>query len=440
MEEDRYGLPLSTASTDAAAAYREGVDLLLAFWPSAADAFERAIMLDPDFALAHAARARIHAIYMQREAALQTIKRARDLVARRGTPREQSHVATLVLAIEGRGTDALDATLAHLESWPRDAMIMALPLGAFGLLAFSGRRDHDAARRELCDRFAAAYGEDWWFLSNHGWALTEAGDIAQGRAVTERSFALRRHNAYAVHALLHAMFEAGALDEADALVEGWIGDYDRTGMLHGHICWHQALGALDRGDAAGALKVYTDVLVPTMDTAPPLNTLSDCASLLWRLLAENYTVPSGAWAEVAAYASPRFTGSTLAFIEMHLVMIATATDDTAALKGRLAAIERRQTEGTLPAGRIVPHMLRALRAFAEENWRACARELTPVIGDLARIGGSHAQREVIEDTYILSLIRSGALTQAREVLDTRLHRRPSARDTRWRALTTPAPA
>ncbi|MGJ5205924.1 tetratricopeptide repeat protein [Bradyrhizobium sp. HKCCYLR20261] len=434
MEQDRYGLPLSTASAEAAAAYREGVDLLLAFWPGATDAFERAIMLDPDFALAHAARARIHAIYMQREAALQTIKRARDLVAKRGTEREQSNVATMTLAIEGRSADALTSTLAHLEKWPRDAMIMALPLGAFGLLAFSGRRDHDAARRDLCDRFAAAYGEDWWFMSNHGWALTEAGDVAQGRAITERGFALRRNNAYAVHALLHAMFEAGAYDEADRLVDDWIGGYDRTGMLHGHICWHQALGALDRGDAAKALAVYTDVLVPTMDTAPPLNTLSDCASLLWRLRAENDLVPDGAWTEVAAYASPRFTGSTLAFVEMHLMMIGAATHDTAALKGRLAAIERRQLEAKLPAGPIVPNMLRALRAFAEENWRACARELTPVIGDLARIGGSHAQREVIEDTYILALIRSGDLAKARELLDARLHRRPSARDTRWRAL------
>jgi len=434
MEEDRYGLPLSTASAEAAAAYRDGIDLLLAFWPGAAEAFERAITLDPDFALAHAARARIHAIYMQREPALQTIGRARKLVATRGTPREQSHVATLALAIEGRGAEALTSTLSHLASWPRDAMVMALPLGAFGLLAFSGRADHDAARRDLCDSFAAAYGEDWWFMSNHGWALTEAGDLARGRDITERAFALRRHNAYAVHALLHAMFEDGSVDEADALVEGWIGDYDRVGMLHGHIRWHQALGALDRGDAAKALSIYTDVLRPTMEAAPPLNALSDCASLLWRLMAEGQYLPAAAWADVSAYATHRFTGSSLAFAEMHLVMIAAATHDKAALKGRLAAMERRLAEGRLPAGRVVPSMLRALQAFADDNWRRCVDQLTPVIGDLARIGGSHAQREVVEDTYILALIRSGALAQARSVLDARLHRRPSARDTRWRAL------
>lgn len=434
VEQDRYGLPLSTDSPEAAQAYRDGVDLLLAFWPGAVEAFERAIARDPDLALAHAARARIHAIYQQREPALQTIGRARELVKRRGTAREQSHVATLSLAIEGRSAEALTATLSHLESWPRDAMVMALPLGAFGLLAFSGRADHDAARRELCDRFAAAYGEDWWFMSNHGWALTEAGELAKGRDITTRAFALRRHNAYAVHALLHAMFEDGSVDEADALVTDWIGDYDRSGMLHGHIRWHQALGALDRGDAAQAFAVYTDVLRPTMESAPPLNALSDCASLLWRLVAEGYPVPPNAWTDVAAYANHRFTGSSLAFAEMHLVMVAAAVHDKAALKGRLAAVERRLAEGKLPAGRIVPHMVRALRAFADSNWRDCVDQLKPVIGDLARIGGSHAQREVIEDTYILALIRSGELAQARIVLDARLHRRPSARDTRWRTL------
>ena len=38
--EDRYGLTLSTASAEAASAYREGTDLLLAAWTGAAEAFE----------------------------------------------------------------------------------------------------------------------------------------------------------------------------------------------------------------------------------------------------------------------------------------------------------------------------------------------------------------------------------------------------------------
>ena len=33
---DRYGLPLSTSSAEAAAAYREGVDLMFSAWTGAA--------------------------------------------------------------------------------------------------------------------------------------------------------------------------------------------------------------------------------------------------------------------------------------------------------------------------------------------------------------------------------------------------------------------
>ena len=49
-------------------------------------------------------------------------------------------------------------------------------------------------------------------------------------------------------------------------------------------------------------------------------------------------------------------------------------------------------------------------------------------GDVVRIGRSHAQREIVEDTFIVALIRSGELPRARALLDRRLHRRPSPRD------------
>src|ERR1700741_2491872 len=204
---DRYGLPISTASAQAASAYCEGVDLMFSAWTGAAEAFERAIAHDPDFALAHICRARIHTFYQQGDVARAKAATAREIVARHGTPRERSHVETLALAIEGRGDAAIASVLKHLDAWPRDAVVLSLPLGAFGLFAFSGMADHDRARQDLCDHLAHHYGEDWWFLTYHGWSLTENGAVAKGRALTERALGLRRENAHGAHALLHAMFE-----------------------------------------------------------------------------------------------------------------------------------------------------------------------------------------------------------------------------------------
>jgi hypothetical protein len=61
-----------------------------------------------------------------------------------------------------------------------------------------------------------------------------------------------------------------------------------------------------------------------------------------------------------------------------------------------------------------------------------------VLDEVVRIGGSHAQREIIEDTFIAALIRSGELKRAQVLLDARLHRRPSPRDMRWQAMVASA--
>jgi Tfp pilus assembly protein PilF len=430
---DRYGQPLSTNSDAAASAYRDGIDSMLSAWPGAAEAFDRAIADDPDFALAHIARARVHSFYQQGEAARKEAAAARDLVKRNGTEREKSHVETLALAAEGQLPAALSSALKHLESWPRDAAVLSLPLGAFGLFAFSGMADHDQARQDLCERHAPHYGEDWWFLSNYGWSMTENGQVAKGRTITERAFELRRQNAYAAHALLHAMFEDGSVSDADNFVTQWIGGYNRSGILHGHIRWHQALGALEVGDASKALSIYADVLQPSVTAAPPLNAMSDCASLLWRLEAYGHAVPKQFWQDADDYARRCFPKLSLPFVEMHMALFAAATSNHAALDERLRVIEQRLADGKLLAGPVVPNICRAMRAFASEDYAACVGLLDGVLGEVVRIGGSHAQREIIEDTFIVALIRSGDLPRARALLDRRLHRRPSPRDMRWLA-------
>ena len=429
--EDRYSLPLSTSSHEAASAYREGIDLMLAGWTGTAEMLERAITADPDFALPHIARARVHAFYQQGDLARQKAAKARELVARRGTERERSHVETLALAIEGRLLEAIASTLKHIDAWPRDAVVLSLPLGAFGLFAFSGMADHDRARHQLCERVAWHYGEDWWFLTMSGWAMTENGDVVRGRAVTERGFDLRRQNAHAAHAVLHAMFEDGSIEAADRLVDVWIPTYGRDGILHGHIRWHQALGALERDDAARALAIYADVLQPSVTQAPPLNAVTDSASLLWRLSAYGHAVPKQLWLDADTAAQKLFPKSSLSFADVHMALFAAATQNREALAGRLAVIEQRLADGKLAAGQVVPAICRALAAFADEDYPSCVQTLAPVLGEVVRIGGSHAQRELIEDTYIVALMRSGDLAQARSLLDRRLHRRPSLRDRRW---------
>ncbi|KTT48729.1 hypothetical protein SB11R_14950 [Pseudomonas oryzihabitans] len=431
---DRYGLPLSTASTQAADAYRTGVDLLLSLWPGAAEALDEAIALDPDFALAHAARARLLLIDNQAGAARQAIALAQRLVERRGTERERSHVQVVRALVAGESARALQGALEHADRWPRDILILGLPLGAFGLLAFSGRADHDQARVDLCERHARHFAaDDWWFLTYRGWSHGENGDVVRGRTLAERALELRRHNINAAHALTHVLHESGDSQAAEALITGWLPEYPRHGTLHGHIAWHGALVALEQGDRQGALGFYERYVAPAVSTAGPLNRVSDNASFLWRLSLYGHEVPPGLWQATAASAAGLFEQPGLAFADVHMVLIAAATGDRAAVAARVAGLEALSQAGKLAAGPIVATLCRALLAFTGEDYLGCARLLAPVRADVARIGGSGAQREVIEDTLLVALMRGGEHVQAQALLDERLHRRPSQRDRQWQA-------
>jgi hypothetical protein len=429
---DRYGLPLSTSSEAAAVAYRDGVDLMFSAWPGAAEALDAAIAADPDFALAHIARARHHFIYADVKAAQAKVAQARELVARNGTAREKSHVEVLALGMEGQSAKSLSLALAHLDEWPRDAMIFVLPMGAFGLFAFSGMADHDQARVDLAERHARHYGDDWFFLVNLGWSHTENGNVHHGRAITLRGFEARRANGHAVHALAHAMFEDGSGDDTDALISQWLPTYDRTGLMHGHISWHQALVALERGDAARALAIYAERVQPKVTTAPPLNSVTDSVSLMWRLHAYGHAVPKDVWDDVAVHAERSFPKAGVPFADMHMALVAAATGNHAGLSQRLIDLEKRLADGKLAPGAVLPAISRAVTAFADGDYKACVATLEPVAAEVVRIGGSHAQREIIEDTLLIALMKGGESLKARDLLDRRLHRRPSPRDARWR--------
>ena len=430
---DRYGLPLSTSSQDAVAAYREGIDLLLSAWPGAAEAFQKAIEADPGFALAQVARARVHSLYAEGESAKAKVASARELVTRIGTARERSHVNVLVHAIEGRPSKSLTCALAHLETWPRDALILSLLLGAYGLLAFSGRADHNQARVNVCEQHAHHYGDDWWFRTYLGWAHTENDNVGIGRPIIQRAIDGRRENANAAHALSHAMFEDGSIADAEVFIADWLPIYDRGGILHGHISWHQALLALEQGDASRALAIYAERVQPKVTTSAPLYAVVDGASLLWRLGVYGHVVPKEVWDDAAVYAESSFPKAGIPFADVHVALLAAATGNRAGLEQRIGDLEKRLDEGKLPQGSVIPAICRGVRAFANGDYVDCVRILEPVADEVVRIGGSHAQREVVEDTLLIALMKSDEPVKARALLDRRLHRRPSPRDVHWRA-------
>ena len=109
MLADRYDLPLSTHSPAARDAYVQGSDLALTLYPGALEAFDRAIAIDPGFAMAHAGKAQVLIRQGNVAAGREALATAKDRAA--GLPeREASHIAFFDQVFSGRSDAAAMAS------------------------------------------------------------------------------------------------------------------------------------------------------------------------------------------------------------------------------------------------------------------------------------------------------------------------------------------
>src|SRR5258707_11989596 len=156
--EDRFGLPLTTQSAQAAESYGSGVDLLLSANTGGEALLDAALTADPEFALAHIARARLCQMQARMPEAKAAAAKARGL-RDRVSPREQGTIEAIALTVDGAGPQAMAYLEAHVADYPRDALALSLALGVFGLLGFSGRLDHHEAQLALLERLAPQWDE-----------------------------------------------------------------------------------------------------------------------------------------------------------------------------------------------------------------------------------------------------------------------------------------
>lgn len=411
MQADRYGLGLSTASQAARDAYVEGVDLFLSANLGSEAAFRRAVAADPDFALAHAALGRTLQLYAKVDAAKAAVARAREL----GTKlprRERANLEMLAGLVDGTGPAPLAFAREHLAEFPRDVMMLAPCTGVFGLIGFSGRAGREQEQLAQMEALAPAYGDDWWFLCTHAFALSEVGRIEPARKLIDQSLAIYPRNAHGAHVYAHVLYENGEDAAGLAYLENWLRDFPRAAQLHCHLNWHVALWNLELGNHERARRVYEDHVRPGGSWGPPINTLSDSASFLWRSQLAGQRNESSHWQPVRDYALKEFPRAGVTFADVHSAVAFAAAGDTASLQALVAQLRERERAGKLAAGPIVPALAEAFGAFAGANWDAAAGHIAPLLGEHERIGGSRAQRDLIECTLMAALAKAGRREEA----------------------------
>ena len=300
MDTDRYGQPVTAASPEAVRHYADFLDRFLAFDGGVDAALDRALAADPDFALAHAARAVRALLLGHRPEAAARPARAVGL-APGVSPREQGLVAGVAAVVAGEGPRAVGLLRRHLEAYPRDLLVVQLAVQALGALGGGAGGDADP-RLALLERLAPVYGDDWAFLTIYGMALNETGAHAPARRAVERALTGRPRSGAAAHAYAHVCYETGDPAGGAAFLEGWLPGYPADAGFFVHNHWHLAVFEVQRGRLARALAVYRAGIDPqTPRAGSPLLIGGGAVALLWRAQLAGHPPGALPWAPVHAY-------------------------------------------------------------------------------------------------------------------------------------------
>lgn len=409
MLKDRYDYELSTASHAARDAYVTACDLMLAGQAGITNVFTEATREDPGFALGWVGLARAHQ-YAGHMAAMGAAIAEAQKHAGGLTPREASHLNCMGLLLTGRVPEAYPAIRAHVDAYPRDAVVAQTCSSVFGLIGFSGQPGREAETLAFNAAILPHYGGDWWALSQYAFALCETGNLKKADEVIDRSLSLNPGNAHAAHVRSHVYYEMGETALGMNYLREFMSGYNAQGVMYCHLNWHEALWALEQGDIDGMWARVDAAIAPEAGTpSPTINVLTDTVAILHRATMAGVDVAPKRWLGVSRYAQETFPKLGTAFIDFHAAL-------AHAMAGQVDALDRIIENPTGPAGDLVPELARGFRHIAREEWEAAATSLLRVMADHARLGGSRAQRDLLEQSLLTCLVKQGKTEEARDII------------------------
>lgn len=331
---------------------------------------------------------------------------------------ERSFVDVVVRTVEEDMWTAYDAWQRHAASYPGD--LIAFDMAGF-LMQTSTRRDVFAGVEALVARTKDAVGDLVPVLGYEAMLRQEQGRLDDAHRLATRCLELDPPGTSGAHPLAHVFFESGDHAEGLAFLDGWLPTTDQEAKFRTHLVWHAALHELQLGRGDAAVERYQIC----GGTRGP----SDGTSLLWRCQLWGH-VPAGtdpASPRMSEVVTPLADKVPYTFVGAHVAIgLATAGDSDG-----LRRFARSAAHLTVPgAAELLPDLALGFAAYVEDDHATAAELLLGLADDFVRLGGSHAQREVFEDTLIHALTRAGRFEEAAARIEVRLDRRPSPLDAR----------
>ncbi len=416
---DALGLDTSATSRACVDALDAARASLLGFRADMGLHAKAALAADPDCVPAHVLRGCM-AMLLSSVAALDGVDRAIAAATRgeaRATPRERLHLEALRGWRGGRVAQAIACWEAILRDHPRD--LLALRLAHF---AYFWSAADPAGMRASVERVLPAWGPGvpgrGWVLGMHGFACEETGELGLAEIGARAALEEDPSDLWSVHALAHVLEMEARHGEGDALASRAAPHLEGATNFRFHLAWHRALSMMELG--AGAQEVLgwydgavRDLSSPLVQGQPDLYIdVQNAASLLLRLELEG--VDAGdRWTELADRAEARIGDHLVVFTLPHWMMALAAAGRDEACDRLLAAMEAHaaapgEGQGERDTvGRVAIPAARCLRAHRRGAFAEALDALFPARHAIPRLGGSHAQRDLLWQVMADAAQRAG---------------------------------
>ena len=404
--KDIHGLPLSTTHAACAAAFNSALRSYLGYRADLVDQVNAALQADPEFALGHCLRGYLMMLTYNRAAlgSATEAHRAAAALAVAATARERAHVRALGCWVGGDLEGALGAWEGILAASPDDAL--AMRLAHFNYFWLGRAAQMRASVERLAPRWSPDMAGYSTLLSCLSFALEETGDYAAAERAGRRAIDADPADVWGAHAVAHVLEMQKRRDEGIAWLAGLEGYWEGKSSIVHHLWWHRALFHLGRGEHDTVLELYDrrfrNHASPLVAAMPDLYIdVQNAASMLFRL--ERHGVDAGnRWGELADKAEARIGDCLSAFTLPHWMMALAAAERYAAADRMLEAMK--QYAGTRASTAAVVRevalpVCRAVLAHRRGRHDEAVRLMSPVRPRLRELGGSHAQRDVLEQLY-----------------------------------------
>ena len=425
---DAQGQSIVAASAEGAGLFAHTVDAYLGARVDTRDRLGRLLDADPSCVMGHCLDGYLHMLSSKRAGfALATAALARAQSAVLSTTgasqRERLHVDALSMWSRGDLRAAAHIWDSILAEYPRD--IVALKVSQF-VLSYLGE---SARMQAVVERVLPAWESSvpgyGFLLGCHAYALEEMGQYERAEATGRHAIEINPSDIWAAHAVAHVAEMQGRRNDGLSWIASLADRWAQCNNFTFHLRWHEALLHLDLERFDKVLALY-DEQVRRQRNDEYLD-VTNAVSLLWRLEQANVDVGTR-WQELAALARGHVGDHALVFADLHYLMAIAAAGDADGIErfmdscARFAATDS-GTEASVMADVGLP-LARAVLAHRRGAYGDVVDLLMPLRGQIKRIGGSHAQRDLFDQLLIDAARRGNRLHDASSLLGERTARRP----------------